>query len=241
MEYTRHEDYERLIDDPDVSYEFDRLSANSAYVVLNRGIDMDIRESDIVPVDVDGNDIYRFTLYKDFDLRESSDERITRTDKVLMEEGYVVYDRSNTQLSFANIHRVNGDNYTYQIKYVHRGNDVGPGETGESTTAEFQPQLIVYVDGISLEVTMRLDKDMNIVQIYSDYIGTVNTQDKLLGSCPLGTSDSSVSTDGLEVKGSKDIDVMVALSYILSNELILLRRLGDLMIDLGYIGDYVIV
>lgn len=230
MEYNRYEEYDNYLDDPSIIYEFEKLSDNSAYVVLNRGIDVmtsDAMESGLMSVDVNRCDVYRFRLFEEIRLRESSEVRLSRKENVVIEEGYVVYDRTTEELSFAGIHRVNGTNYTYQIKYVYRNN-------------EFQPQIISYIDGIALEITMRLDKDMNIIQVYSDYMGPLDTESKILGSCPLNSTEPNEDTDGTIIIGSKDIDVMVALSYIISNEITLLRKLGRLMIDLEYISNYII-
>lgn len=205
--------------------EFTKMSVNQAYTLLNR--DADISGNDLV--DLNRNVLYSYRLYEDFTLRESTDTTIIHTDPILIDEGYVIYNIDDHSISFTNIHRVDGDLYTYQIKYIFKIIDDQP---------IFIPYIVTYSGDKALEITMKLDEDGNIIQVYNDSVPMVDRSIKELGVCSLRSSSPPSHHSGQRLIGSKDIDVMTGLTYILSHEITLLRRVGDLLVSQGLIEQY---
>lgn len=214
--------------DTSIHYEFNRLSNNQAYTILNRDSEL---SSNLIPVDLSNNVLYQFRVYRDFTLRESSDTMIVRTDRMLIEEGYVVYNLQTYRLSFSNIHRSDGSLYTYQVKYIHRSIDDEP---------MFIPYLIMYSGDDGLDITMKLDENANIIQVYNATIPMVTGESRRLGICPISSRSPTDHDTGERLIGSKDIDAMTGLAYILSNELTQLRQIGDEMVDRRLLNNYTI-
>ena len=152
MEYNRFDEYSSLADDPYISYEFFRLNKDSSYIILNRTADIEPDNSTVIPVDLDDVETYSYKILKD------SNSRYASSNKLVIDEGHIVYNMRTNEISFANIHQVSGDNYRYSINYIHRLID------GKGT---FLPKVVIYSDNSSVNLTMRLDKHMNILQIYN--------------------------------------------------------------------------
>lgn len=214
--------------DSTLTYEFTLLSENRVYTLINRysGLVPDIPE-----IDTSKNIVYHFSIYRDFVLRESTDRAIPRSHRMFVEDGYVIYNLDNQSLSFCNIHRTEGTAHERYVTYINRLiND----------EIMFVPLLISYGGDDGLEITYKLDQDANIVQVYNDIVPMVSRQTRTLGLCTIPGSSPPDHDSGTTIIGSKNIDIMTGLSYILSIEITQLRRIGEEMVERGLIDNYII-
>lgn len=216
-----------LGDEHVISPTFTRLSKNQSNILLNdiaerRGGDL---------VDLTYNDVYSYRILKDITLRASSTSSVIHTDQELIDEGYIMYNSRTKEIAFCNIHKVEGDLFSYQIEYSWKIID---GIGGLS------PVLVVYQGIDSLRISMRLDGNGNIIQVYNVAVPSVTRREQELALCESSglSPGRSLIPSGQFVIGSKDIDVMTALTYILAHEVELLKLVGNLMIRYKVINEF---